>query len=97
MNVAGAGFDELRELCTAAGDKASLAIGMATLVMDHAYHARIRGEAAELDHMGPHRVDRRSEPDGRAVLAGDLRQEMESAEYSRHAAVEQRVIDLADG
>ena len=52
MNVAGARFDELRELCTAAGDKASLAIGMATLVMDHAYHARIR-EAAELasEHM----------------------------------------------
>ncbi len=38
VNVAGAGFEELRELCTAAGDKASLAIGMAELVIDHAYH-----------------------------------------------------------
>ena len=45
-------FEELRELCTAAGDKASLAIGMAGLVIDHAYHARIR-EASELasEHM----------------------------------------------
>ena len=47
VNVAGDRFDELRELCTAAGDKASLAIGMAGLVMDHAYHDRIR-EASQL-------------------------------------------------
>src|SRR5258708_2749949 len=45
MNVAGAGFDELRELCTAAGDKASLAIGMAGPVGHHAVHTRIPPEA----------------------------------------------------
>ena len=39
-HVAGGRFDELRELCTAAGDKASLAIAMAGLVMDHAYQDR---------------------------------------------------------
>ena len=47
MDVAGARFDELRQLCTAAGDKASLAIGMAGLVVDHAYQARVR-EASQL-------------------------------------------------
>ena len=47
MTVAGARFEELRELCAAAGDKASLAIGMAGLVGDHVYHARIR-EASRL-------------------------------------------------
>ena len=47
VNVAGDRFDELRELCTAAGDKASLAIGMAGLVMDHAYQDRMR-EASQL-------------------------------------------------
>ncbi len=47
QNVAGDRFDELRQLCTAAGDKASLAIAMAGLVIDHAYHARIR-EASQL-------------------------------------------------
>src|SRR5246127_2556390 len=47
MNVAGDRFDELRELCTAAGDKASLAIGMAGLVMDHMHNARLR-EASQL-------------------------------------------------
>ena len=46
-DVAGDRFDELRELCTAAGDKASLAIGMAGLVMDHAYQDRMR-EASQL-------------------------------------------------
>jgi adenylate cyclase len=34
-------FDELRELCNAAGDKASLAIGMAGLTMEHVLHGRI--------------------------------------------------------
>ncbi len=46
-HVAGARFDELRELCTAAGDKASLAIAMAGLVIDHAYQGRVR-EASQL-------------------------------------------------
>ncbi len=47
VNVAGDRFEELRELCTAAGDKASLAIAMAGLVMDHAYQDRMR-EASQL-------------------------------------------------
>ena len=52
VNVAGDRFDELRELCTAAGDKASLAIGMAGLVVDHLFQDRIR-EASQLasEHM----------------------------------------------
>ncbi len=35
-------FDELRELCTAVGDKASLAIGMASLIPEHYMHGRVR-------------------------------------------------------
>src|SRR5271166_139771 len=35
-------FEELRKLCAAAGDKASLAIGMGGLVMEHAFHGRVR-------------------------------------------------------
>ncbi|MGA7053689.1 MAG: AAA family ATPase, partial [Mycobacterium sp.] len=46
-HVAGDRFDELRQLCTAAGDKASLAIAMAGLVADHALQDRIR-EASQL-------------------------------------------------
>ena len=47
VNVVGERFAELRELCAAAGDKASLAIGMAGLVIDHAFHDRMR-EASQL-------------------------------------------------
>ena len=74
-NVAGDRFDELRELCTAAGDKASLAIAMAGLVMDHAFQDRMR-EASQLasEAIGPHRVGRRSNLDGGAVLFAHPRQ-----------------------
>ena len=71
VNIAGDRFEELRELCTAAGDKASLAIAMAGLVMDHAYPGPgARGVAAGIRSHGPHRVDRRSDLDGGAVLRG---------------------------
>ena len=76
MNVADARFEELRELCSAAGDKASLAIAMAGLVIDHTYRARIR-EASRLasEADGPDRVGRRSEPDSWGCRAVDLRQD----------------------
>jgi hypothetical protein len=35
-------FEELRDLCALAGDKASLALGMTGMVMDHMMHARLR-------------------------------------------------------
>jgi hypothetical protein len=40
-------FEELRELCAQAGDKASLAVGMAGMVIENMHHARI-GEASRL-------------------------------------------------
>ena len=45
--VADVGFDELRELCTVAGDKSALAIGMAGLVSAHVLRNRIR-DASQL-------------------------------------------------
>ena len=47
VDISGGRFEELRELCAAAGDKASLAIGMAGLVMEHMRHGRVR-EASRL-------------------------------------------------
>src|SRR4029453_9860718 len=47
VNEAGDRFDELRQLCTAAGDKASLAMGMAGLMLDQAWRGRNR-EASRL-------------------------------------------------
>ena len=46
-SIADTGFDELRELCSAAGDTMSLAIGMAGLMTTLVFHNRYR-EAARL-------------------------------------------------
>jgi hypothetical protein len=42
LPIYGARFDELRELCAAAGDKASLAVGMAGLVGEHMLCGRVQ-------------------------------------------------------
>ena len=75
MNVAGDRFEELRELCTAAGDKASLAIAMAGLVMDHAYRGRMR-EASRLASEAWALIESIGDPTLTVGLsfAGDLRQ-----------------------
>ena len=97
VSVAGARFEELRELCTAAGDKASLAIGMAGLVIDHAYHDRIR-EASQLasEHMAL--LESIGDPNLTVGLSLPvLYAKTESAEWSDVLHWSQRVIDLADG
>jgi hypothetical protein len=97
VNVAGDRFDELRQLCTAAGDKASLAIAMVGLVADHAYQDRVR-EASRLA----------SEAVALAESVGDptltvglflpvVYAKVESAEWREVLRWSQRVIDLADG
>ena len=97
MNVAGARFEELRELCTAAGDKASLAIGMAGLVIDHAYHDRIR-EASQLASEAMALVESLGDPNLTVGLSFPvIYAKMESAEWSDVLRWSQRVIDLADG
>ena len=96
-HVAGARFEELRELCNAVGDKASLVIAMAGLVVDHAYQDRVR-EASRLA----------SEAVALAESVGDptltvglflpvVYAKVESAEWSEVLRWSQRVIDLADG
>ena len=96
MNVAGDRFDELRELCTAAGDKASLAIGMAGLVIDHAYHDRIR-EASRLASEAMALIESVADPNLTVGLCLPvIYAKLESAEYSDLLRWTQRVIDLAD-
>jgi hypothetical protein len=96
-NVAGARFDELRELCAAAGDKASLAIAMAGLVMDHVSQARMR-EASRLASEAMALIESVGEPTltlGLSFTA--IHAKHENAEYSHVLRWSQRVIDLADG
>jgi class 3 adenylate cyclase len=95
--VAGARFDELRELCTAAGDKASLAIGMTGLVVDHAYHGRMR-EASQLASEAMALIESVGDPTltvGLTWLA--IYAKMQSGKWCDVLWWSQTVIDLADG
>jgi class 3 adenylate cyclase len=97
MNVAGDRFDELRQLCTAAGDKASLAIAMAGLVMDHVYQDRMR-EASQLGSEIMALIESLGDPTltvGLSIAA--IYAKIESAEWCDVLGWSQRVIDLADG
>jgi class 3 adenylate cyclase len=97
VSVTDGRFEELRTLCTAAGDKASLAIGMAGLVIDHAYHDRIHeGSALASEHMAL--TESIGDPDLMVGLCVPVMYaKLESAEYSDLLRWSQRVIDLADG
>ena len=97
VSVVGDRFEELRQLCTAAGEKASLAIAMAGLVMDHAYHARIR-EASELASEAMALAESVGDPNLTVGLSvAVIYAKIESAEWSDVLRWSQRVIDLADG
>ena len=96
-HVVGARFDELRDLCAAAGDKASLAIGMAGLVIDHAFQGRI-GEASGLASEHVALIEAIGDPTLTVGLSfGPIYVKMECAEWSDVLRWSQRVIDLADG
>lgn len=97
VHISGARFDELRELCTAAGDNASLAIATAGLVMDHLYQSRIQ-EAARVASEAMALIDAVGNPvltvglSLTAILA-----KAERGEWSDTLRWSQRVIDLAGG
>ena len=97
VNVAGDRFDELRELCTAAGDKAALAIGMAGLVVDHAYQDRLR-EASQLASEAMSVIESVDDPTLTVGLSlAPIFAKIESGEWSDVLRWSQAVIDLADG
>jgi class 3 adenylate cyclase len=97
VNVAGDRFDELRELCAAAGDKASLAIAMAGLVMDHAYHDRMR-EGSRLGSEAIALIESIGDATFTVGLSAPvLYAKAERGEWSEVVRWSQRIIDLADG
>jgi len=97
LNVAGDRFEELRELCAAAGDKASLAIALAGLVMDHGYQGRVP-EASQLASEAMALI----ESVGDATLTVGLSfapiyGKVMGGEWLDGLRWSQRAIDLADG
>jgi class 3 adenylate cyclase len=96
MNVAGARFDELRELCAASGDDASLTIAMAGLVIDHVNQDRMR-EASQLASEAMALIESVGDPTMTVGLSfAAIYAKVESAEWSDVLRWSQRVIDLAD-
>ncbi|MBV8177217.1 MAG: AAA family ATPase [Mycobacterium sp.] len=96
VSVAGARFDELRALCDAAGDKASLAIGMAGLVMDDAFQARMR-EASQLASEAMALAEAVGDPTLTVGLSLPvIYAKIENAEWPDVLRWSQRVIDLAN-
>ena len=96
-NVGSDLFDELRQLCTAAGDKASLAIAMAGLVMDHVWQDRMR-EGSRLASEAWALVESLGDPTltvGLSVTV--LFAKLECAEWRDALRWSHRVIELADG
>jgi class 3 adenylate cyclase len=97
VNVAGDRFDELRQLCAATGDKASLAIAMAGLVTDHVYQARLR-EASQLASEAMALIEALGDPILTVGLSfAAIRAKAMSGESSDVLRWSQRVIALADG
>jgi hypothetical protein len=96
-HATGARFEELRELCAAAGDKASLAVAMAGQVMDHLHQARLR-EASQLASEAMALIESIDDPTLTVGLSlASIYARAECAEWPDALRWSQMVIDLADG
>jgi len=96
-HVAGERFDELRELCTAAGDNASLAIGMTGLVMEHGYQGRINEQSRlASEHLAL--IESIGDPNLTVGLSfAAVYARAERGEWGDMLRWSQTAIDLADG
>ena len=96
-HVAGARFDELRQLCAAAGDKASLAIGMAGLVMDHLFQDQVC-EASQLASETMAVLESIGDPTLTVGLSlTPIYAKAENGAWCDVLRWSHRVVDLADG
>ena len=97
VKVTGDRFDELRQLCTAAGDKASLAIAMAGLVVESAHQDRVR-DASQLASEAWALAESVGDPTLTVGLSVPvIYAKIESAEWCDVLRWSQTAIGLADG
>jgi hypothetical protein len=96
-DLSGGLFEELRELCTEAGDKPSLAIGMVGLALEHNRHGRAR-EASRLASETMALVESIGMPNLTVELSiAAISIKSQTAEMAEVMRWSQTVIDLADG
>ena len=89
--------EELRELCAAAGDKPSLAIGMVGLGQEHMRHGRVR-EASRLASETMALVESIGDATLTVALSlAAIATKSETGEVTDMLRLSQTVIDLADG
>jgi adenylate cyclase len=95
-SVADTGFDELRELCVASGDRTSLAMGMAGQVTALAGHQRLREAAQQASKL----IALVEEIGDRTLiinlLCAAIYAKAEVGEVTEALRLAQRVIDLSD-
>ncbi len=96
-DLSGGLFEELRELCTAAGDKPSLAIGMVGPMLDHMRHGRAR-EASRLASETMALVESISMPTLTVELSlAAISTKLPVGEMAEVLRWSQTVIELTDG
>ena len=96
-HATGARIEELRELCAAVGDKASLAIAMSGAVMDHLHQARLH-EASQLTSEAMALIESLDDPTLAVGLSlASIYARAKCAEWPDTLRWSQMVIDLADG
>ncbi|CAM4393840.1 adenylate/guanylate cyclase domain-containing protein [Mycobacterium senriense] len=96
-SVADTGFDELRDLCTAADDKVSLAIGMTGFIMALTFHNRFR-EAAQVASEQSALLESIGDPTLTvALLFAAIYAKCEAGEMIEALRLSDRLIELADG
>jgi adenylate cyclase len=96
-SIADTGFDELRDLCAAADDKVSLAIGMTGFVMALTFHNRFR-EAAKVASEQSELLESIGDPTLTvALLFAAIYAKCQAGEMIEALRLSDRLIDLADG
>jgi adenylate cyclase len=96
-SIADTGFDELRDLCTAADDKVSLAIGMTGFIMALTFHNRFR-EAAQVASEQSELLESIGDPTLTvALLFAAIYAKCQAGEMIEALRLSDRLIDLADG
>lgn len=96
-SIADTGFDELRDLCRAADDKVSLAIGMTGSIMALTFHNRFR-EAAKVASEQSELLESIGDPALTvALLFAAIYAKCQVGEMIEGLRLADRLIDLADG
>ena len=96
-SIADTGFDELRDLCTAADDKVSLAIGMTGFIMALTFHNRFRDAAQVASEQSELLESIGDSTLTVALLFAAVYAKCQAGEMIEALRLSDRLIDLADG